>query len=359
MASVGRKAITALLLAGLGAVALPQTAAAQDDARLRKIESELKALQRAVFPGGDGRYFAPEVDTSTQGQRPAQPVGTPSSSALTDVLARLDALEGQLADLTARSEENANELAQLKAELAEAQTAAAAPAEDDEAPGETAIQRPAQGIVVPPTTRPTTTNGAAPAAVRPATTAAVPPAGTRSTTPTPTASRPGTPALTSTSTPAATGATRPAAPSAARVTAVKAIAKPSTDDAGDDDYTYGYRLWEAGYFPEARQQLSLFLQKYPKHDRSSYARNLLGRAFLDDGQPREAATHFFENYQKDKNGARAADSLLFLSEAMVAIGDTNRACIALAEFGDTYQALATGRLKEQYDRDRAKVTCRE
>ena len=76
------------------------------------------------------------------------------------------------------------------------------------------------------------------------------------------------------------------------------------------------------------------------------------------GQPREAATHFFENYQKDKDGARAADSLLFLSEAMVAIGDTNRACIALAEFGEGYPALATGRLKEQYDRNRSKVTCR-
>ena len=43
---------------------------------------------------------------------------------------------------------------------------------------------------------------------------------------------------------------------------------------------------------------------------------------------------------------------------MIAIGDTNRACIALAEFGETYPALATGRLKEQYDRDRSKVTCR-
>jgi len=142
------------------------------------------------------------------------------------------------------------------------------------------------------------------------------------------------------------------------VAAVQAIAKPQTDDAGEDEYVYGFRLWEAGFYPEARQQLALFLEKYPNHARTSYGRNLLGRAFLDDGQPREAATHFFENYQKDKNGARAPDSLLFLSEAMIAIGDTNRACIALAEFSETYPALATGRLKEQYDRNRSKVTCR-
>jgi TolA-binding protein len=139
---------------------------------------------------------------------------------------------------------------------------------------------------------------------------------------------------------------------------VQAIAKPSTDDPGDDEYSYGFRLWDAGFYPEARQQLSLFLQKYPDHARASYGRNLLGRAFLDDGKPREAAAQFLENYQKDKNGARAPDSLLFLSEAMVGIGDTDRACIALAEFSEAYPALATGRLKEQYDRDRSKVTCR-
>ena len=79
---------------------------------------------------------------------------------------------------------------------------------------------------------------------------------------------------------------------------------------------------------------------------------------MDNGQPREAATHFFENYQNDKQGARAGDSLLFLAEAMTTLNDTNRACIALAEFSETYPALATGRLKEQYDRDRSKVTCR-
>jgi TolA-binding protein len=117
-------------------------------------------------------------------------------------------------------------------------------------------------------------------------------------------------------------------------------------------------LWEAGYYPEAQQQLALFLEKHPRHARSSYGRNLLGRAYLDNGQPREAATHFFENYQNDKQGARAGDSLLFLSEAMTTLGDTNRACIALAEFSETYPALATGRLKEQYDRGRSKVTCR-
>lgn len=304
--STPRKAVAGILFAGLGAAMMPAPALAQnDEARLRKIEAELRALQRTVFPGSNGRFFTPEVDTSP-GQTPTPTVGTPSSSALTDVLARLDALESQLARLTARSEENANELAQLKTRLAEAE-AAAAPVV------------PPSGVITPPSA-----GGALPAGATPAATPA----------------------------PAAA-----AAPSPARLAAVRAIAKPSTGDAGDDEYTYGFRLWEAGYYPEARQQLALFLEKHPRHTRTSFGRNLLGRAFLDDGQPREAATHFFENYQNDKQGARAGDSLLFLAEAMILLNDTNRACIALAEFGETYPALATGRLKEQYDRNRSRITC--
>jgi len=308
----GRKALVGLMLAGVAVTAMPASAQS-DEARLRRIESELRALQREVFPGGDRRFFTPEVDTS-QPQQP-QTVGTPANSALTDVLARLDAIEAQLARLTARGEENSNELRLLEEKvdgaIAAATSAAAPPL-----------------AVIPP-------SGLAPGPVP---------------TPAPSA-RP--PAVTPTPAPAATSG-----PSAARVAAVRAIAKPQTEDAGDDEYTYGFRLWEAGYYPEAQQQLALFLEKHPRHARTSYGRNLLGRAYLDNGQPREAATHFFENYQNDKQGLRAPDSLLYLSEAMTTLGDTSRACIALAEFSDTYPALATGRLKEQYDRNRSKVTCR-
>jgi len=296
-----RKTVTGLLVAGLAATIVPASAIAQsDDSRLRRIEAEVRALQRAVFPGGDGRYFAPEVDTSPS--QPQQQTGLPSSTPLTDILARLDALEAQLARLTDRNEETANELRQLETRLDETLAAAAR---------STTVEVPS-GLVATPS------SGATAAA---------------------------TPA-------AASG------PSAERVAAVQAIPKPQTDDPGDDEYTYGFRLWDAGFYPEAQQQLALFLERYPRHALASHGRNLLGRAYLDNGQPREAATHFFENYQNDKNGARAGDSLLFLSEAMITLGDTDRACIALAEFSETYPALATGRLKEQYDRDRSKVTCR-
>ncbi|MGC1269974.1 MAG: hypothetical protein WA842_05180, partial [Croceibacterium sp.] len=114
----GRKAIIGSLLAGLAIVSVSTPVAAQDDARLRKIESEVRALQRAVFPGGEGRFFTPEVLTPGAQPQPQPQVGTPSTTAMVDVLARLDTLEMQVAQITARTEENENAISLLRQEVA-------------------------------------------------------------------------------------------------------------------------------------------------------------------------------------------------------------------------------------------------
>jgi len=308
-ALAGRTAFVLAPLLAAGILAAPVHA--QSDDRVRKLEAEVRALQRAVFPGGAGQYFEPEISTA-QPQQPAQPVGTPSESALTDVLARLAAIESQLARLTANTEVNSNALEQLETRMDENEATLADAA------------RPTGIIPVP--------GASGPAPAQLSQDAELPP-------------------VSSSPPPAQEG------PSPQRVNAVEAIAKPATADAGDDEYVYGFRLWEAGFYPEAQQQLSMFLEAYPAHSRTSYARNLLGRAFLDAGNARQAANFFFENYQTDKQGARAPDSLLFLAQSMVELGDTSRACIALAEFGDTYPALATGRLQEQYEAGRSRVAC--
>ena len=69
-----RMVLAALVLAGSAVVAAP-AAAQVDEARLRKIEAEIRALQRQVFPNGDGRFFTPEVVTPGQ-SRPQQPIGS-------------------------------------------------------------------------------------------------------------------------------------------------------------------------------------------------------------------------------------------------------------------------------------------
>ena len=303
------------------AFAQATAADAAAEARIRKIEAEIRALQRKVFPGGDARFFEPQITPGTAAAAtPVPATGAASSTAVTDILVRLDALEAQLRALTARSEEQANALSQVEARLLALETAANAPIEP--AP---ALQ-PAAIIPAPVITPAATPPAATPPAARPPV----------QTAPTP---------------------TPVAAPTATRLAAVQAIAKPQTEDAGDDEYSYGFRLWNAGFFPEARQQLTKYVERYPNHPRISYGRNLLGRAFLDDNLPEEAARWFLRNYQANKAGERAPDSLLFLGASMIAMKDTKRACIALAEFAETYPLVAAGRLATDYQANRAKVTC--
>lgn len=310
-------ALAVVSAAPLGAPAFAQsTASASADAepRLRRIEAEIRAIQRKVFPDGAGKTFAPEITPSQTTTTPR--VGTPASSAVTDVLARMDAVEAQMARLTAQVEEGQNRAAKTEERLARLE-AQATPSEPAAAPTTAA----APVVTAPPAPKPTTTTTTAPK-------------------------------------PATTPAAKPATPSAARVAAVQAIEKPSTADAGLDEYNYGYRLWEAKFFPEAQQQLQIYVDRYPRHSQISFGRNLLGRAWLDDGKPGTAAQFFLQNYLADKKGARAPDSLLFLGIAMVKLKDTEKACGAFAELAATYPDEIAGRLKGQYDAARASVKCK-
>ena len=119
---------------GLGGIALAlvatsMPAAAQDnsDARIRKLESEVRALQRKVFPGADGRFFEPEISAPATTTQPATTTA-PSTTAVTDILARLDALENQLQRLTAQYEVGSNALRLLEERIEKLEAGNAAPA---------------------------------------------------------------------------------------------------------------------------------------------------------------------------------------------------------------------------------------
>ncbi len=287
----------------------PMPAAAQDDsaARIRKLEGEVKALQRKVFPGADGKYFEAEIVP----QQSATPAPAPSTGAVTDLLTRMDAVESAIASLTAQTEVNQNALRVMSARIdtleAKARQLDAIPVEPDGGIGST----PAPATAVP--LRPTPAVVTKPAA-----------------TPAPALSQ-GKPAP----------APAPAAP--AKLT-VADIEKPSTGDKGEDAYSYGYRLWDAKFYAAAQKQLAATVKEFPNHSKASYAQNLLGRAYLDDNKPRPAAEAFLKNYLDNRGGARAPDSLVYLAIATMQLGNKAKACEALEEFRLVYPNEASGRL---------------
>ena len=314
------------LLSG-AAFALSASAVAQDaniDGRVGKLEKEMRAVQRQVFPAGAGKFIAPDIQSPTI----AQPETPSTTSATSDLLVRVDALEAQLATLTGQVEQQGNNMRGLEARLKilEAQLASAQLAS---APQETEVPATAQA-----TTAPSVLPAAAPV---PAAVTVKP-----------------KPVVAAAAKPVATTAK----PSAARVAAVAAIERPATGDAFEDGYTYGFRLWEAKFYPEAQATLEETLKTYPKHRRASLLRNLLGRAWLDDKKPATAVKIFYDNYKADPRGERAPDSLLFLGLALTDLGKTAEACEAFGELARAYPDVATGRLADRVTAGKTRAKCK-
>lgn len=292
--------LIALLMAAIPAA--PVSAQSSVEQRVGKLEKEMRAVQRKIFPGADGRYFEPEITPPQAAPAPAP--GTPASSPITDLTSRVDALEAQLAALTGQAEQNAFKLRQLEDSFNKYK--ADMDARLNPAP-------PAVG-----------------ASARPAPAPA-----------------------------AAAASARPAAPPVddARKAAVAAIERPNSGDAGEDAYIYGYRLWAAKFYPEAEVQLKSVIEKYPGHRRVSFAHNLLGRTYLDQGKPALASVAFYENYQKRPKGERAPDSLAYLGQALVQLKKPADACKVYDEFDDVYGATASPGLKNLVANGRVTAKC--
>jgi TolA-binding protein len=99
-------------------------------------------------------------------------------------------------------------------------------------------------------------------------------------------------------------------------------------------------------------------KKFPKHMRASYARNLAGRAYLDDNKPATAAKVLLSNYQIDPKGERAADSLLFLGEALMKLGKPVEACKVYAELQDVYGPSMRDFVRQRLPQARSEAKCK-
>ncbi|MFM2100601.1 MAG: hypothetical protein RLZZ366_2140 [Pseudomonadota bacterium] len=318
------KLIAAILLSGV--MALP--VAAQTDVmslRVGKLEKEMTAVQRKVFP--NGAAVEPEIGGSALGAS----AGSPASQPIADLTVRVDSLENQLRTLTGQVETDGNRIKKLdeaiKAMRADydARLKLLEPSTDTtEAP---AVKTPA-ALVTPPTTK------AAIAAPKTAIAAPKPA----------TAAKPTTP-------------TTPTKVDPTRKTAITAVEIPSTGDAVEDAYSYAFRLWSAKLYPEAQVKLKEFVAKYPTNKKFSYAQNLLGRAYLDEGKPALASVAFYDNYQKMPRGERANESLYWLGISLTKLKKPADACKVYKEFDDVYAAKAPSDLKSRVTKGKADAKC--
>ena len=143
----------------------------------------------------------------------------------------------------------------------------------------------------------------------------------------------------------------------ARKAAIAAVEIPASGDATEDAYTYGFRLWTAKLYPEAQMKLKEFVAKNASHKRASYAQNLLGRAYLDEGKPALASVAFYDNYQKMPRGERAGESLYWLGVSLTRLKKPADACKVYKEFDDVYGPKAVSDLKAKVTKGKSDAKC--
>ena len=309
--------IAALLLSGVAATPLAAQSGEIVTLRVDKLEKEMKAVQRKVFPTG-----AP-VEPELGGARPAGlAAGDASATPISDLTARVDALEIQLRQMTGQVELQGNRLRRTE-ELTKALEA------------RVKLLEPVPDVIA-----------ADPAPTKPAALAAVTPAKPAATKPT-TLVKPA----------AATVKPAAAKPDAARKALIDAVEIPASGDAIEDAYSYGFRLWTAKLYPEAQVKLKEFVAKYPSHRRASYAQNLLGRAYLEEGKPALASVAFYDSYQKMPRGDRAAESLYWLGIALTRLKKLPDACKVYDEFDEVYGGKAAADLKAKVAKGRTDAKC--
>ena len=90
----------------------------------------------------------------------------------------------------------------------------------------------------------------------------------------------------------------------------------------------------------------------------SYANNLIGRALLDKGDARSAANALLANYRSNPGGDRAPDSLYYLGQALLKLGQPTQACKAYDELDAVYGAKIRPDLKKLEADGRAQAQCR-
>lgn len=284
------------------ALALAGPAFAQDadrlDKRVGKLESEMKAVQRKVFPGGDPRFFEPEIQAPAAAA-PAT-MGVPATAPLADLSARVDALETQLRTLTGQVEAGQFRLKQLEDAQAKLRGDVEFRLNTLEGNGTSAAVAP--GPATPPRLIPAAPQGPA--------------------------------------------ATPPAPP--------KAAAKPATADAA---WTAAYANVTARNWPATEAAMTDFIAAWPKSSRLPQARYWLGRSHAQRNQHAQAARAYLELYKTAPRSTQAPDALLGLATAMNGLTKPKDACRVLDELVSVYGEKLTPAQQADAKTQRGRAKC--
>ncbi len=271
------------------------------DTRVGSLEKQMKAVQRKVFPGGDPRFFTPDIAPETVA---AAPEGTPATTPLVDLTSRVDTLERQQRTLTGAVEEAQNKLRLVEDGFAKYRA--------DTDFRLNALEHPVAAS--PPSDTPPLVPGPAHGA---------------------------------------DPATKPPAKAAKPEPKPKAVATLPVED----QWRAAFALYTAKDYDKAAAAMTDFLAANPKAARASNAQYWLGRTYFAQSRSAEAAKAFLDGYKNYAEGDRAADSLLWLGKSLTVLKKPKQACSALDELQSVYGGKLSPAIKSGAVKARAEAKC--
>lgn len=110
--------------------------------------------------------------------------------------------------------------------------------------------------------------------------------------------------------------------------------------AEEDDFNRAQAAFDAGDFTQAATLFETFTQTYPGGPLSAEAHFLRGQSEAQQDAWNRAARAYLDAFTADPEGVRAPEALLNLGTSLGQIGQTEEACLTLAEVGNRYPGSA-------------------
>ena len=133
-----------------------------------------------------------------------------------------------------------------------------------------------------------------------------------------------------------TSATAAPAPAAATDTTTAPSGGPELAVGEKADFDRAKEVLGQGDFRGAATLLATFTESYPGGPLTQEAHYLRGQALAQLGETANAARAYLEAYSGDPQGGFAADALLKLGQSLGTLGQTPEACVTLAEVSVQY-----------------------
>jgi len=124
----------------------------------------------------------------------------------------------------------------------------------------------------------------------------------------------------------------------------------------EEQYAFAYSLLQQFRIPEAEQAFAEFVLVNQDHPLIGNAQYWLGETYYAREMFQEAALTFFQGYQEDSTGTKAADNLLRLGMSLARMEQTTEACATFGELANQFPD-ATQTVKDQAADERTRLAC--